>query len=145
MPTHHCSAAHTVYWHAAFHPPFARLVKANNATVAWEAEWDGPLPADTLTVRLFISHVDAAGAKANSHAELTAAPYDLDVARRAAKDAWERVLGRVDVAMDSRHAHHGGQLTTFYTALYHSFLGPTLYPQWRRNPRRAKPSLPAHL
>ena len=73
-----------------------------------------------VNVRVGISYVSLANARANLRAENARANVD-QVARRAAA-AWDGALGRVRV--------DGGtpdQLATFYTALYHSLLHPNVY------------------
>lgn len=69
--------------------------------------------------RVGISYVDAAGARGNREAELGA--LDFAATRSAASDAWERELTSV--------RFEGGtaaQSTVMATALYHSFVVPSL-------------------
>ena len=117
-PTHHCATAHTTYWHARFHPPFSSLTPVGESD--WEVGWDAPLPGGILRARFFLSHTSESGAALNAASELTVRPFDLDAARTAATAAWDDVLGRV--AVDAPAVDR----TTFYTALYHTLLGPTL-------------------
>ena len=129
-PTHHCAVEHTTYWHARVEPPFAKLTRLGSGGEAgdggrgdeWELSWEGRLPNDTVSARLFISHVDAAGAERNEAAELTERPFDVSSAQAHATEAWDGVLGRVAVAAAEEET-----LVRLYTALYHSMLGPTLH------------------
>ncbi len=77
-------------------------------------------PGGELQVKVALSPVGRGGALANLAAE--ARGWDFDGARAAARAAWNRELGRVDVVSldDDRQS-------VFYTALYHTMLGPTVY------------------
>jgi predicted alpha-1,2-mannosidase len=74
----------------------------------------------TVEVRTGISFVDADGARRNLEAELAGRSFD-DV-RAEARRAWNRELGRVQVSGGAP-----GDLTTFYTALYHALLHPNVF------------------
>jgi len=69
--------------------------------------------------RVGISYVDVAGARGNREAEL--AQLDFEATRRAASDAWQRELESVSFEGGS-----DAQRTIMATALYHSFVVPTL-------------------
>ncbi len=75
---------------------------------------------DQLQVKVALSPVGRAGALANLAAE--APGWDFDAARAAARAAWNRELSRVQVESldDDRQS-------IFYTALYHTMLGPVVY------------------
>ncbi|ALK99352.2 MULTISPECIES: GH92 family glycosyl hydrolase [unclassified Massilia] len=68
-----------------------------------------------------ISHVDAAGARANLQAEGMAGgkPLGFDAMRAKAQAAWQRELGSVRIDGGSNDDR-----TVFYTALYHALLQP---------------------
>jgi predicted alpha-1,2-mannosidase len=72
-------------------------------------------------VRVGISYVSLANAQANLSTE-----NDADVAFEAIKsrahDAWQKALAQIEIDGGSK-----SQLTTFYTALYHSLLHPNLF------------------
>jgi predicted alpha-1,2-mannosidase len=72
-----------------------------------------------VEARVGISYVDVAGARRNREAELPALAFDAT--RQAASDAWEQELGavRFDGGSDA-------QRTIMATALYHSFVVPTM-------------------
>jgi predicted alpha-1,2-mannosidase len=74
-----------------------------------------------VTMRVGISFVSAAGARANLESEIPDGTT-FDSVRRAAHDAWNRALGRIAIDGGSRD-----QQVTFYTALYHSLLHPNLF------------------
>lgn len=73
----------------------------------------------TVELRVGISYVSADGARANLAAELDGRSFDD--ARLAARDAWEEALGRARV-----EGAGDGERATFYTALYHALLHPSL-------------------
>ncbi|WP_240197144.1 GH92 family glycosyl hydrolase [Nonomuraea lactucae] len=75
----------------------------------------------TVNVRVGISYVSQANAQANLNAE-NPAGTTFDTVRQRAHDSWNAELGRIELT--------GGtpaQITTFYTALYHSLLHPNLF------------------
>ncbi len=75
---------------------------------------------EQLNVRVGLSGVSTAGALANLEAE--APTSDFEGTRKRATETWNRALAvaRIDPLKES-------DLTTFYTALYHSMLSPVLY------------------
>ncbi len=76
--------------------------------------------ATPVTIRVGISAVDEAGARAALTAE--AATGTFDATRTAARERWRAALARIEI--------EGGtpqQDTVFYTALYHTLLQPNLY------------------
>jgi len=77
-------------------------------------------PGEQITVRVALSPVSTEGAVANMRAEAPKA--DFDAARLAAEEMWEDELGRVKVKM-----MNDDQLVSFYTALYHTYLSPTIF------------------
>lgn len=72
-----------------------------------------------LLVKVAISPVSEENAIANLDAE--APRWDFDGMRAAAKRQWSEALGAVDAQGDEE------QRKRFYTALYHTMLGPTLF------------------
>jgi predicted alpha-1,2-mannosidase len=73
-----------------------------------------------IELKLAISYVSIANARANLEAEAGAADFDQIFAK--ARDQWEKILSRLRV--------EGGtdkEQTIFYTALYHSLLMPTVF------------------
>jgi predicted alpha-1,2-mannosidase len=80
-------------------------------------------PTDTqevIQVKVGLSAVSTEGALRNLEAEVPG--WDFDGVRRAANKAWERELGKI-VIETPREDHR----KIFYTALYHSFVAPTLF------------------
>ena len=73
-----------------------------------------------LQAKVALSGVSTAGALKNLMAE--APGWDFDLTRLAARSQWNEELGRIKVDMRTEE-----QLSTFYTALYHTMLGPTVY------------------
>ncbi|MGF1863305.1 GH92 family glycosyl hydrolase [Photobacterium profundum] len=72
-----------------------------------------------LLVKVALSSVDIAGAYKNLEQELSG--WDFDQAQLAASQAWEDELEKVRVTSDDETKKR-----IFYTAIYHSYLGPTL-------------------
>ncbi|MCP4660722.1 MAG: glycoside hydrolase family 92 protein [bacterium] len=79
----------------------------------WSTAADEP-----IVVKVAISSVSTAGAVANLRAEVPG--WDFDAVRAQAQARWEYELSRVKVDAEP------GVLTSFYTALYHSSMGPVV-------------------
>nr|WP_277420135.1 GH92 family glycosyl hydrolase [Xanthomonas sp.] len=79
----------------------------------------GDASREPLLVKVSISPVSEDSAIANLDAEVPG--WDFDGVRRAASAQWAQALAAVDVEAPA------AQRTQFYTALYHSLLGPTLF------------------
>ncbi len=75
-------------------------------------------PGEQITVKVGISYVSIANARANLEAEIASFDFD-DVARKSA-DQWDALLGRIKVEGDDESK------TLFYTALYHTLIHPNI-------------------
>jgi len=75
---------------------------------------------EPLLVKVGISAVDVDGALRNLDAEMPA--WEFEKTRTAALHAWEEELGRIQIESASAQT-----LKTFYSALYHTMLAPTLF------------------
>ncbi|WP_266159386.1 GH92 family glycosyl hydrolase [Dyella silvatica] len=73
-----------------------------------------------LLVKVGISAVDIDGALRNLEAEIPG--WDFEAVRSAAEASWERELGRIRIDTSSERTRR-----TFYSALYHTMLAPTLF------------------
>ncbi|MGH8146288.1 MAG: GH92 family glycosyl hydrolase, partial [Rhodanobacteraceae bacterium] len=83
--------------------------------------WVGFAPGSDVQVRVGISYVSAANARANLAAEIPSGTTLAQVRNRAG-ETWNKALGRIAVT--------GGtpdQRTIFYTALYHTLLEPNTF------------------
>ncbi len=79
-----------------------------------------PAKSPTVTMRIGISYVDEAGARANLDKE-SPEGTTLDASRAAARAAWNEQLGRIAIT--------GGtpdERTVFTTALYHALIDPSV-------------------
>lgn len=85
-------------------------------------------PGEQITVRVALSPVSTAGAVENMIAE--APGSDFGATRQKAEEMWRKELGKVMVTMMNEE-----QTVSFYTALYHAFLSPTVYMDTDRNYR----------
>jgi predicted alpha-1,2-mannosidase len=80
-----------------------------------------PKRSPAVTMRVGISYVDAAGARANLKRE-SPAGTSVEATQAAGRAAWNKSLGQIAIgggAADDR--------TVFYTALYHALQTPNLY------------------
>lgn len=75
---------------------------------------------EQITISTAISGVSTDGAAANLFAE--APTDDFDKALEMTKKSWNRELGKFNVLCDDKD-----RIATFYTALYHSMIAPTIY------------------
>jgi predicted alpha-1,2-mannosidase len=73
-----------------------------------------------ISVRVGISGTDETGAGTNLKAELT--NFDFDIIRSRAVGAWDAELGKIQVKSSQKEV-----LNHFYTALYHTFVHPSLW------------------
>jgi len=135
---------YTVYFHAEFDQPFTSTGSWRDGTVTarstsaeggmgygdkgWPPAGKGSGAYVTFApdgkpihVRVGISFVSAANAKANLDAE-NPAGTPFDTVRQAASHAWNTQLARIEVQGGSEE-----QKTTFYTALYHALLHPNVF------------------
>ncbi|WP_433894332.1 GH92 family glycosyl hydrolase [Streptomyces sp. CA-111067] len=77
-----------------------------------------PAGSPVVNAKVAISYVSVDGAKKN----LAADHAGFDATRASTYQAWNSLLGKVEVGGGT-----GDQQTTFYTALYHSLLDPSLF------------------
>lgn len=79
-----------------------------------------PAKAATITMRIGISYVDEAGARANLERE-SPAGTTIEAAKAAARAAWNRELGHIAIAGGT-----ADDRTVFTTALYHALIDPSV-------------------
>lgn len=77
-------------------------------------------PNERLKMKVAVSPVSIAGALANMRAEIP--HWDFEQVKQKAQDQWRKELGKITVS-----AIDEDDYVNFYTALYHTFLGPTTY------------------
>jgi predicted alpha-1,2-mannosidase len=75
---------------------------------------------EKVKVKFSLSPVSTDGAVRNLKAEIP--HWDFERTRQEARTAWNRELSKIAVTADSKD-----DLVNFYTALYHTFLSPTVY------------------
>ena len=75
---------------------------------------------EKVKIKFALSPVSTEGAIANLRSEIK--DWDFERVKREAQAIWNRELGKIAVtALDN------GEMTNFYTALYHAMLSPTVY------------------
>jgi putative alpha-1,2-mannosidase len=89
--------------------------KSAKAALAFSLESHEP-----LLVKVAISGVSVEGARLNLDTEIP--HWDFDAVKDAAQGTWQKELSRVHVVAQSPADEE-----TFYTALHHAFLAPTLF------------------
>jgi len=75
---------------------------------------------EKILLRVAVSPVSIEGARKNLEAELN--HWDFDKVRATAKTAWNKELAQIEVSGGSE-----GQMTNFYTALYHTKIQPNIF------------------
>ncbi|MEX0316122.1 MAG: GH92 family glycosyl hydrolase [Allomuricauda sp.] len=124
---------HKVYFYAKFSKPFVvdkvtiDSTVANNESVLHKGtninaflSFPSIKNKEPLLLKVGISAVDEKGAEQNLQSEIPHWNFDAIVAN--AKQKWKTELGRIKVETSDKEV-----LTTFYTALYHSFIAPMIY------------------
>lgn len=76
--------------------------------------------SEQLQVKLAISPVSSEGALKNMKEEVP--HWNFDRVKKDAREQWNQELNKVEVK-----AKNKAEMTNFYTAMYHAFLGPTEY------------------
>lgn len=125
------SDAYTVYFWAQFSQSFATTGTWSNGTLttgSTSASGSGSgafvtfntSASATISVRVGISFVSIANAQANVDQEDPSG--DFAAIRTQAVQAWNSILGEIQISGGTT-----GQLTTFYTALYHALLHPNVF------------------
>jgi predicted alpha-1,2-mannosidase len=75
---------------------------------------------EKVKMKVALSPVSMAGALANMKQEIP--HWDFDRTKREGQEQWNKELGKINIT-----ALNDADYTNFYTALYHTFLGPTTY------------------
>jgi predicted alpha-1,2-mannosidase len=75
---------------------------------------------EAISMKMALSPVSMANALENLRTE--APRWDFAEVKTAAEQQWNNELGKIAVSMDTP-----ANMTNFYTALYHTFLSPTVY------------------
>lgn len=117
-----------VYFRTRFSRPWNKLTIDSMAVDAKNPDKQGVIarfdftttPGEQITVSTAISGVSEEGAAANLAAE--APTDDFDKVLSTAKAAWNKELGKFKVKGSNRD-----DVVTFYTALYHNMIAPTIY------------------
>jgi predicted alpha-1,2-mannosidase len=112
---------YTVYFIARFDRPFADANLFSGGRGPHAGAWArfDTTHNTVVRVQVAISFVDAQGASKNLATE--AKSWDIATVRSAALDAWQQMLGRIEISGGTRD-----QQRQFYTALYHTMLHPNL-------------------
>lgn len=75
---------------------------------------------EKLQIKFALSPVSTAGAISNLRSEIP--DWNFDRVKREGQAAWNRELSKIAVTTLDE-----GEMTNFYTAMYHAFLSPTVY------------------
>ncbi len=75
---------------------------------------------EKIKVKFALSPVSTNGALANMRSEIP--HWDFERVKRDGQAAWNRELGKIAVTTLDE-----GEMTNFYTAMYHAFISPTVY------------------
>lgn len=120
-----------LYFHVRYNKPFKSygiaindelkpgLKKAKGTNIKLYIQFETN-EQESILAKVAISAVDEKGALKNLNAETDG--FDFSKILSKAKSAWNKELSKIDAEGTNKK-----QLTTFYTALYHSLLNPNLY------------------
>ena len=132
----------TVYFAMAFSKPFKSYGLQSNEKHVYKGFWrrfdqENNFPeaanekirahfdfdtteGEKIKIKFSLSSVSTEGALKNMYAETP--NWDFDAVKKQTQNQWNKELSKaiVDAGSD-------GEMTNFYTAMYHSFLGPTVY------------------
>lgn len=123
--------AQELYFHVRYNKPFKaygiavndelqpNLKKARGTNVKLYIQFETS-SQEAVLAQIAISAVDEAGALKNLNAATEG--FNFDKTLQNAQQSWNRELAKIDV-----ESNNTKNLTTFYTALYHSLLNPNLY------------------
>ncbi|WP_163325742.1 GH92 family glycosyl hydrolase [Draconibacterium mangrovi] len=114
------AADQKIYFHTEFSKPIKTLeiLRQNDKGInTVEIEFDGN---GELLVKTAISPVSTDGAKNNLNAEL--AQWDFEATKAQARTNWNTELGKIKIGNTDPSTK-----TTFYTALYHTMIAPSLF------------------
>ena len=75
---------------------------------------------EKIKIKFALSPVSTNGAMTNLKSEIS--DWDFERVKREGQAAWNRELGKIAVTTLDK-----GEMVNFYTALYHTFLSPTVY------------------
>ena len=75
---------------------------------------------EKIKVKFALSPVSTAGVMKNLETEIP--HWDFERTKREGQAAWNRELGKIAVTTLDK-----GEMTNFYTAMYHAFISPTVY------------------
>lgn len=117
------SAAWAVHQHVYFSaelslPAKSKIIREKSGKYLLVLEF--PKTTKEVVLKMGISGTGVAGATGNLKAEIT--DFDFELVQRKAANAWREALGKITFAGADQTA-----LTNFYTALYHTYIHPSLW------------------
>ena len=104
-----------LWFSAEFSTPFSECTEI--AGHHWSFSFPGQ---EKVMLKLSVSPASCEGAASNIAVELPG--WDFEAVRKAADEAWNRELGKIDIKTSDNESR-----TVFYTALYHSMIAPSLF------------------
>lgn len=109
------AADQTTYFHAVFSRPVSIQSLSDDMCLISAANTGEP-----LLLKVGISAVDEAGAKANVEKELPG--WEFESCVQTARKAWNEELAKISISTQDTDAR-----TIFYTALYHTMIAPSVF------------------
>ncbi len=120
-----------VYFAAVFNKPIQKLVITDKGNIYHSRKHEkgrhthgyfifGDLSGKPLLQKVGISDVSIKNAKMNLQKEIPG--WNFDKVKKSAWDVWNKQLQKIKV-----QSNDSSKLRTFYTAMYHTMLAPTLY------------------
>ncbi|BEH00352.1 hypothetical protein BSYN_26160 [Bacteroides sedimenti] len=119
-----------IYFHATFSKPFKNFIVSDTTALkpgrtlkarrAYGVASFSTKANEVIMVKVAISPVSIENAKANMKAELAGWNFKQTISK--ADEAWNRELNKVVIKADD-----ATRMRTFYTALYHTMIAPSLF------------------
>ncbi len=75
---------------------------------------------EKIKIKFALSPVSTTNALQNLRTEIPT--WDFEKVKNAGQAAWNKELGKIDVTLENKD-----EMVNFYTAMYHSFISPTVY------------------
>ena len=113
------AARQKVYFVAEFSKPFTQLTHHGKNDMYGRVHF-ATTEGEELLMKVALSAVSIDGARLAMESELPG--WDFDATRQAARQAWEKELGRIRIDTENE-----SQRRIFYTAMYHAMMAPALF------------------
>ena len=103
-----------------------QLDKSHQCIIKFEKE-KTVIKNPNVEVKVAISGVDEEGAHLNLAKEMPKDNWDFDWYRKSCEQEWNKELSKIQISQSENSPTSQEKLVTFYTALYHCMIHPSIY------------------